>query len=76
VLLVKKGAWHRTSWSGSGCLLDAVDSLEVPRFTGLVRVRYPLVTESVPEPEQIELTSTTAREVDALIGPDGATENP
>jgi hypothetical protein len=58
------------------CLLDAVDSLEVPRFTGLVRVRYPLVTESVPEPEQIELTSTTAREVDALIGPDGATENP
>jgi hypothetical protein len=50
------------------CLLAAVDTLEVPRFTGLVTVRYPLVTESLPLPEQIELRPATAGNLDALFG--------
>lgn len=51
------------------CLLTAVDSLAVPRFTGRVVVRYPLVTEREPLPSQIELTPETAGEIDRLIGP-------
>jgi hypothetical protein len=51
------------------CLLDAVDGLLVPRFTGRVVVRYPLVTEREPLPSQVELTASTADEVDALLGP-------
>jgi hypothetical protein len=50
------------------CLLNAVDGLLVPRFTGKVLVRYPLVTEREPLPSQIELTAGTADQVDALIG--------
>ncbi len=50
------------------CLLTAVDTLEVPRFTGTVTVRYPLVTESVPLPEQIDLQARTAGELDQLFG--------
>jgi hypothetical protein len=50
------------------CLLAAVDTLEVPRFTGTVKVRYPLVTESVPLPDQIELQAHTAGELDRLFG--------
>ncbi len=50
------------------CLLAAVDTLEVPRFAGVVKVRYPLITESVPLPEQIELRSGTARNLDRLFG--------
>jgi hypothetical protein len=50
------------------CLMAAVDTLEVPRFNGTVRVRYPLVTESVPLPDQIELQSGTAGEIDRLFG--------
>jgi hypothetical protein len=49
------------------CLLTAVDTLEVPRFTGTVKVRYPLVTESVALPEQIELRAGTAGELDQLF---------
>lgn len=49
------------------CLLQAVDGLLVPRFTGKVLVRYPLVTEREPLPSQVELTAGTAGEVDALI---------
>jgi hypothetical protein len=50
------------------CLLAAVDSLEVPRFSGVVKVRYPLVTESVPLPEQVQLQAGTATELDGLFG--------
>lgn len=50
------------------CLLGAVDTLEVPRFTGTVQVSYPLVTESEPQAEQIALTASTAGRVDALLG--------
>ena len=49
------------------CLLAAVDTLEVPRFSGVVKARYPLVTESVPLPEQIELRSETAGKLDRLF---------
>jgi hypothetical protein len=51
------------------CLLHAVDGLLVPRFTGRVVVRYPLVTEREPLPSQVELTAGTADEVDSLIKP-------
>lgn len=50
------------------CLLTAVDSLAVPRFTGRVVVRYPLVTEREPLPSQIELAPETAGEIDRLTG--------
>jgi hypothetical protein len=49
------------------CLLTAVDSLAVPRFTGKVVVRYPLVTEREPLPAQVELTAETADRLDAVI---------
>jgi hypothetical protein len=49
------------------CLLDSVDSLAVPRFSGLVIVRYPLVTEREALPSQIELTAQTAESLDAVI---------
>lgn len=49
------------------CLLSAVDTLAVPRFTGKVLVRYPLVTEREPLPAQIELTADTAGRLDAVI---------
>jgi hypothetical protein len=49
------------------CLLAAVDTLEVPRFSGVVKARYPLVTEAVPLPEQIELRSETAGDIDRLF---------
>lgn len=51
------------------CLLQAVDMLDVPRFTGLVEVRYPLHTEREALPREIELTPRTAIEVDRLLGP-------
>lgn len=53
------------------CLLSAVDSLAVPRFTGRVVVRYPLATEREPLPSQIELAPETAGEIDRLTGPAG-----
>ena len=49
------------------CLLQAVDTLDVPRFSGTVVVRYPLVTESVPLPEQILLQAGTASNLDRLF---------
>lgn len=49
------------------CLMGAVDTLDVPRFTGTVEVRYPLVTESAPKAEQIQLTQVAAKAVDALL---------
>jgi len=50
------------------CLLTAVDTLEVPRFSGAVTVRYPLVTESLPRPEQVELRGATAATLDHMFG--------
>jgi hypothetical protein len=50
------------------CLLKAVDSLEVPRFTGVVAVRYPLRTIREPLPREIELTPTTAEQLDTAFG--------
>jgi hypothetical protein len=52
------------------CLMGAVDTLDVPRFTGTVVVRYPLVTESAPKAEQIQLTQVSARAVDDLLRED------
>lgn len=49
------------------CLLSAVDTLDVPYFSGNVIVRYPLITEAEPLPHQIELTPETAEQVDSLI---------
>jgi hypothetical protein len=58
------------------CLLQAVDTLEVPRFSGLVTVHYPLVTESVPLPDQIELRPATATTLDGLFGDERPPERP
>ncbi|HEX2675821.1 MAG TPA: vWA domain-containing protein [Polyangiales bacterium] len=49
------------------CLLASVDTLLVPRFTGVVIVRYPLVTEREALPAQIELTPQAEGQVDAVI---------
>jgi hypothetical protein len=49
------------------CLLTAVDSLAVPRFTGKVLVRYPLVTEKEPLPAQVELSTEAAGDVDTVL---------
>jgi hypothetical protein len=49
------------------CLLTAIDSLAVPRFSGRVVVRYPLVTEREPTSAQVELTAAAASDVDAVI---------
>ncbi len=49
------------------CLLSAVDTLAVPRFSGVVNVRYPLVTERETLPAQIQLTTQTAGTLDAVI---------
>jgi hypothetical protein len=49
------------------CLLSAVDTLDVPFFSGNVIVRYPLITEAEPLPHQIELTPETAKQVDSLL---------
>jgi hypothetical protein len=50
------------------CLLTAVDQLDVPRFSGVVKVRYPLITESIPAPEQVDLTASTSGALDRLFG--------
>jgi hypothetical protein len=50
------------------CLERAIDGLDVPRFSGVVNVRYPLITESAEVPERIELSGATARQVDTLLG--------
>ena len=50
------------------CLLTAVDTLAVPRFSGRVVVRYPLVTERETLPSQIELAPEISKEVDRLTG--------
>lgn len=50
------------------CLLASVDSLEVPRFSGVVNVRYPLVTESAALPEEVQLNAQTAGTLDHMFG--------
>jgi hypothetical protein len=57
------------------CLLKAVDTLDVPRFSGTVIVRYPLVTEAQPLSEQIELRATTAASLDRLFPEHAASED-
>jgi hypothetical protein len=49
------------------CLLAAIDNLAVPRFSGKVVVRYPLVTERETLPAQIELSARTADRLDAVL---------
>ena len=51
------------------CLISAVDTLLVPRFTGIVRVSYPLRTLREALPVRLELSDVAAREVDQLIAP-------
>jgi hypothetical protein len=49
------------------CLLASIDNLAVPRFSGKVVVRYPLVTEREPLPAQIELSAQTADRLDTVL---------
>lgn len=47
------------------CLRDAIDRLDVPRFTGTVIVRYPIHTDAVAPEPVLELAPEVARELDA-----------
>jgi len=59
------------------CLIDAADRLEVPLFTGAVRARYPLRTQSEPLPEEIELSPAIKADLDRLLdGNGGALHTP
>jgi len=59
------------------CLIEAADRLEVPLFTGVVRARYPLRTQSEPLPDEIELSSGVAADLDRLLdGGGGALHTP
>ncbi|MCG8555253.1 MAG: hypothetical protein MJD61_08180 [Proteobacteria bacterium] len=51
------------------CLQHAVDGLEVPRFTGRVIVRYPLVTLAESSEAVIELPEDLATAVDSVAAP-------
>jgi hypothetical protein len=55
------------------CLMQSLERLDVPRFTGVVVVRYPLYTERHPPPPTIELREDIADRVDAFLG-DGSDE--
>jgi hypothetical protein len=58
-------------------LIDAADRLEVPLFTGVVRARYPLRTQSEPLPDEIELSSGVVADLDRLLdGGGGALHTP
>ncbi|MGF1465096.1 MAG: hypothetical protein ACFCGT_03095 [Sandaracinaceae bacterium] len=48
------------------CLLGAIDELDVPRFTGRIRVTYPLVTVAEAPPPTLELAPDVADLVDAV----------
>lgn len=50
-----------------GCLLDVVERLRVPAFTGRIRVRYPIYTEREQVAPVIELVPEAEREVDRVI---------
>lgn len=47
------------------CLRDAIDTLDVPRFSGTVIVRYPIRTEAAESEPVLELAPEVAREIDA-----------
>lgn len=49
------------------CLLSAVDALEIPRFDGVVQVRYPLYTAPELPPPTLTLTPEVADAVDAIV---------
>ena len=49
------------------CLLEAVHELDVPRFEGVVVVRYPLFTEPELRPPMIELEPEVAQQVDRIL---------
>lgn len=53
------------------CLIEAADRLEVPLFTGTVRARYPLRTQSEPLPDEIELSPAITADLDRLLDGDG-----
>lgn len=52
------------------CLLSAMDTLDVPYFSGNVIVRYPLITEAEALPHEIELTPEVACQVDSVLSKD------
>lgn len=49
------------------CLLTAVDRLHVPRFSGRIKVTYPLRTIKEAVPPRIELSDDTSNSVDTLL---------
>lgn len=49
------------------CLLTAVDTLHVPRFTGRVRVSYPLHTLRETLPATIELSAEATDDLDSIL---------
>jgi hypothetical protein len=51
------------------CLLAAIDTLEIPRFDGTVRVRYPIYTAPQLPPPTLTLDTEVADAVDGLIDP-------
>lgn len=52
-----------------GCLLRAVDALEIPRFDGVVQVRYPIYTAPELPPPTLTLGADVADAVDAIAEP-------
>ncbi len=50
------------------CLAQTIDALDVPRFEGRIRVRYPLTTAREAPPPRIELVGDVATGVDRVIG--------
>ena len=52
------------------CLEATVDAIDVPRFDGTVRVRYPLYTAREAPPPTVELIPDVAARLDAVIGSD------
>jgi hypothetical protein len=52
------------------CLQQAIDSLDVPRFSGVVEVTYPIYTKRAPDAPRIEIRPDVAGRVDDLFGRD------
>lgn len=51
------------------CLTEAMDTLEIPRFDGTIRVRYPIYTAPRLPPPTLSLHPDTADAVDAVTPP-------
>lgn len=49
------------------CLLEAVDTLEIPRFDGTISVRYPLYTAPELPPPTLTLDPEVADAVEAIL---------